>query len=122
MQDFHQHEMQLKQTYPSGVEEWFCPTCGRRFLMRWPPQYKKVVLDAGDEYAIHTGGKGGLAMSAPTVGPAEPSRDADAPAVAEEMLDDDTTADLVEDADLLGPWLKYFEESDPDDPADSRQV
>ena len=54
------HEMHLEKTHPSGAEEWECPTCGRRFLLRWPPAYKKIVLEPGDEYAVHTGGKHGL--------------------------------------------------------------
>lgn len=55
-----QHQMQLEKTHSSGAEEWYCPTCGRRFLLHWPPNYEKIVLEAGDEYAIHSGGKGGL--------------------------------------------------------------
>lgn len=51
------HEMFLESVRPSGEEEWYCPTCGRRFLMHWPPGFSKVVLDAGDESAIHSGGK-----------------------------------------------------------------
>lgn len=57
-----QHTMELVQTHGSGAEEWFCPTCGRRFLMTWSPAYKKLVLDAGDEYAVHSGGKGGITL------------------------------------------------------------
>jgi len=26
--------------------------------MNWPPDYQKVILDPGDEYAMHSGGKG----------------------------------------------------------------
>jgi hypothetical protein len=55
-----QHEMLLENIHPSGAEEWFCPTCGRRFLMQWPPAYNKVILVAGDEMAIHSGGRGNL--------------------------------------------------------------
>lgn len=66
----NQHEMHLATTYPSGAEEWACPMCGRRFLMQWPPEYKKVVLEVGDEYAIHSGCKGGLRM-----GPTEAAYD-----------------------------------------------
>jgi len=61
------HEMELIATHPSGAEEWFCPTCGRRVLMRWPPAYEKVLLEAGDEAAIHSGAKGGLRMSPPQI-------------------------------------------------------
>jgi hypothetical protein len=50
--------MRLEKTHPSGAEEWFCPTCGRRFLIEWSPAYKRIVLTAGDEWVIHSGGKG----------------------------------------------------------------
>lgn len=60
-----EHHMILEKVDPSGIEEWHCPTCGRRFLMKWPPEYKKTVLEPGDEYVIHIGGKGlpGMEMS-----------------------------------------------------------
>ncbi len=61
------HHMELAATHPTGEEEWFCPTCGRRFLMHWPPAYKKVILDPGDESAIHSGGKGGVQIGLPTI-------------------------------------------------------
>ena len=75
------HLMQLATTYPSGAEEWSCPTCGRRFVMHGLPGYEqltlergekhvlawgrtigtavaaKIVLDAGDDAAFHTGSK-----------------------------------------------------------------
>ncbi|MBI3943558.1 MAG: hypothetical protein HY326_11150 [Chloroflexi bacterium] len=53
--------MQLAKTYPTGVEEWYCPTCGRRFLLRWPPGYQKMILDSGDEAVLHRGSKRDLA-------------------------------------------------------------
>ena len=60
-----QHEMVLKQIYTSGAEDWYCPTCGRRFIIQWPPNYKKVILEAGDEYASHTGAKRGSMIGDP---------------------------------------------------------
>ena len=60
MYESQQHEMQLEATHPSGAEEWSCPACGRRFLMQWPPAYNMIVLEAGDQYALHSGSKGGL--------------------------------------------------------------
>jgi len=60
------HEMRLERTHTTSADEWFCPTCGRRFLMQWPPDYKKIMLEVGDEQAIHSGGKDGL-----HVGPVE---------------------------------------------------
>ncbi|NEA25047.1 hypothetical protein [Actinomadura bangladeshensis] len=41
------------RTAESGLEEWACPSCGRRILLRWPPHYVKHVLDHGDEEACH---------------------------------------------------------------------
>jgi hypothetical protein len=58
-----QHEMVLETIHPTGAEEWYCPTCGRRFLMQWPPAYNKVILDPGDENAIHSGGRGSAQLS-----------------------------------------------------------
>jgi hypothetical protein len=71
--------MQLEITHPSGAEEWACAECGRRILMQWPPNYKRVVLEPGDEFAIHSGSKGGLNVSSPLV------EEADAPELSEEM-------------------------------------
>lgn len=61
------HEMRLETTHPSGTEQWYCPTCGRRFLLDWPPHYQRVILDVGDDTAIHSGGKGGLRMALPEI-------------------------------------------------------
>jgi hypothetical protein len=60
-----QHEMRLERTHPSGAEEWFCPTCRRRFVIEWSPAYKRIVLTAGDEWVVHSGGKGDLQMGPP---------------------------------------------------------
>ena len=58
--DLQVHEMVLETTHSSGAQEWTCPTCGRRFLMQWPPAYKKIVLEPGDEQASHRGFTGDL--------------------------------------------------------------
>ena len=60
---YEQHQMHLVKTHSSGAEEWHCPTCGRRFLMTWPPSYKRIILEPGDELALHNGGKGGLQIT-----------------------------------------------------------
>ena len=64
-----EHDMQLVTTDSTGAEEWYCPACGRRFLLRWPPHYEKVVLEPGDERATHNGSKGGLELGAPKLKP-----------------------------------------------------
>jgi hypothetical protein len=62
--------MMLNGSTESGEEEWVCPTCGRRMLLRWPPDYEKLVLEHGDDTAIHVGGKGGLRAGEVAVPPA----------------------------------------------------
>ena len=85
-----QHEMQLEKCHPSGAEEWYCPICGRRFLMQWPPDYRKIVLVPGDEYALHSGGKGGLRMGSVQISEAEdePELSDELRAALDEALDD----------------------------------
>jgi hypothetical protein len=56
------HEMVEGETFADGSQEWVCPVCGRRMIIHWPPQYKRVILEEGDSGAIHTGGTGGLRM------------------------------------------------------------
>jgi hypothetical protein len=57
-----QHHMVLAGRTESGAEEWNCPECGRRMLLRWPPNFESLVLDVGDASAQHTGAKGGVLM------------------------------------------------------------
>jgi hypothetical protein len=45
--------MELIQRYKTGAEDWYCPTCHRRFIIQWPPNYKKIVMETGNEYAFH---------------------------------------------------------------------
>ena len=67
--DFHsqQHEMRLEKTFPSGAEEWYCPACGRRFMLHTRPQLNIMVLEAGDELVSHVGSKGGLQIGKPEI-------------------------------------------------------
>lgn len=90
MSELSQHQMQLEVTHPSGAEEWACPECGRRLLMQWPPTYRRVVLEAGDEFAIHSGSKGGLTL------------------IASQLNDSSALADEFSQ----GPWAEWLEELD----------
>lgn len=54
-----EHQMAQVETFSTGAEEWQCLECERRFVMQWAP-YKKVVLESGDDNAIHSGSKNGL--------------------------------------------------------------
>jgi hypothetical protein len=60
-----QHKMELEKIHETGAEEWYCPICERRFLMQWPPTYKKIVLEPGNEYAHHYSAKIGPLEQAP---------------------------------------------------------
>ena len=106
------HAMELAQTYTSGAEEWHCPTCGRRMIMQWPPKYKRIVLEPGDEQAAHAGGKGGLRMGAAQIATADDAL----PAAEQPRSDfvrplDDATPDAADAPahDDLRPWLRLFD-------------
>ena len=93
-----QHEMLLENIHPSGAEEWFCPTCGRRFLMQWPPAYNKVILVPGDEMAIHSGGRSNLNLDS-------------LEALQESMNSREEEPASFEEA-RLQPWVDWMEEVD----------
>jgi hypothetical protein len=63
--DEQNHIILMTRTYASGAQEWYCPTCGRRFIVQWTPEYQRVVLEAGDESAIHNTGKGAFIVRCP---------------------------------------------------------
>jgi hypothetical protein len=97
-----QHQMILAKTYSSGVEEWNCPTCGRRLLIGWEPSFKKTVIEAGDEFSIHSGGKGGLTIGSTQITAGH------SPGVKGQP------ETPVEDA-RLAPWEAWLDESGFDD-------
>ena len=59
-----EHLMQLGATHDSGAEEWSCPICGRRILIKWGPSFNWIILEGGDEFAGHSGAKGGISIHA----------------------------------------------------------
>lgn len=101
MDSMRRHTMVLKQTHPSGAEEWVCPTCGRRFMAQWAPTFKRLILEAGDEAAVHTGGE--LQIGSQLLPGPEP-----------DAFSTDTELDS-----LWEDWLDTldFDKPDPDDPA-----
>jgi hypothetical protein len=52
------HIILMTRTYGSGAQEWYCPVCGRRFIVQWKPEYQRVILEIGDNAAIHNTGTG----------------------------------------------------------------
>ncbi len=71
------HEMILEETQPSGADVWSCPECGRRIVMQWLPDYDRVILDPGDNRAIHVGGTGGVRIGKVEVTPGKAAGDAE---------------------------------------------
>ncbi|HEX4814602.1 MAG TPA: hypothetical protein VFV66_17820 [Nonomuraea sp.] len=69
------HEMVMVERIESGEEVWDCPECGRRLLLRWPPDYSKQVLVPGDESVGHSGATGGVRVGAVEIAPAPDERD-----------------------------------------------
>ena len=56
------HEMTLTGHAESGADEWSCFICGRRTLLQWEPEFDTLVLEHGDDTAIHYGTKGALRL------------------------------------------------------------
>jgi hypothetical protein len=88
MNDKH-HEMLLERTHISGVEEWYCPTCGRRFLVQWPPAYKMILLEAGDKDVRHNVSKSDSRIGSRQVTQLE-------------------ATDLTDEFRMI-PWIKWME-------------
>ncbi len=96
--------MRLEKVHPSNAEEWFCPTCGRRFLMRWQSECERLdilVLEAGDEHASHVGSTGGLKVGdlAVSADDDEPTLSAELRAALDEALDDIDFGDWSDEAE-----------------------
>lgn len=107
--ELQRHEMVLEKTHESGAEEWYCPVCGRRFLMQWPPNYKKIILEPGDEYAVHNGGKGGLEMGAPHLALKSDEFVQDA---ADRNAPEDTIKLSAQDEARLVKWEQWLDQMD----------
>jgi hypothetical protein len=88
------HEMILEQTHTSGVEEWSCPDCGRRFLVQWPPAYKMIILVQGDKDIRHNVSKANSQIGSFPITQAK-------------------AANFIEDFRLI-PWKKWMENVDFD--------
>ena len=95
--DQQRHEMILDISHPSGADEWYCPTCGRRLLMVYGPKFRKTVLEAGDEFAVHSG-----VISAPRISSMQDSLVNNTRSVDEAMISIDDPS--------LAPWVAWLNE------------
>ena len=102
------HGMRFERLHASGAQEWFCPICGRRLLMQWPPAFEKQVLVPGDQNACHTGGNVGAT-------PRQFVNDGDLPFGWQRQQGDLTESDEAIALDGLRPWLKWVREAGFDD-------
>jgi hypothetical protein len=97
-----QHQMIVMGTYPTGAQEWYCPTCGRHLILQWPPNYKRIILDEGNAQAVHAGGTCESILGLENIHPARP----------EDAIEDKPGAtDFQEDPYLL-PWLRWIGDRD----------
>ena len=71
------------------MEEWYCPTCGRCFLVQWIPAYKMIILAAGDKDIRHNVSKSNSHIDSCSVTQLE-------------------ATDLTYEFRLL-PWIKWME-------------
>ena len=99
-----QHEMVVCETYSTGAQEWYCPVCGRRYILQWPPAYSKIVLEVGDEMAIHIGGSGGLQMGSAEVRSSQES----SPSSQEQSFTHPENENISVEVDEDDPYLSPF--------------
>ena len=87
-----QHDLILEKTHDSGAEEWHCPTCGCKMLFQWAPSFKRIVLEKGDDFALHNASKGDLKLT----NSANPQPESETQIMSDELrsLIDDALKDL----------------------------
>lgn len=67
MPELEQHQVYLETVHPSGAEQWYCPTCGRRLVLNFPPGTETLILERGDKYALTWGNSTGTIAAAKIV-------------------------------------------------------
>jgi hypothetical protein len=60
------HQMTISNVHESGAQEWLCLECDRRIVVKWTPHFKRIVLEPGDDAAVHTGSYGGIEIGKAT--------------------------------------------------------
>jgi len=61
--------MQVERTHASGAEEWHCPACGRRMLVKWHPRFRRIVIEEGDATVAHSGLRVDRSVLSPVAAP-----------------------------------------------------
>jgi hypothetical protein len=103
-----QHQMVVMNTYPTGAQEWFCPTCGRHYILQWPPNYKRIILEEGDNEAVHAGGTVECILGQEDIQLAKPESD-----ILENHTGEDKPGAMIGlDDPYLLPWLRWIGDRD----------
>lgn len=106
-----QHQMRLEKVHDSDAEEWVCESCSRRMLIQWTPKFKRIILDRGEENAVHSGSKGGLVMNSSTLTISPPTADDQSP-LPNEPLESPAGSEQIISDDLLAEIDKFFADLD----------
>lgn len=56
--DVEMHQLTLSDRSATGEEVWSCPSCERRLLVTWQPDFRRTVLARGDDNVRHSAAKG----------------------------------------------------------------
>jgi hypothetical protein len=101
--ELHEHHViVLETTYPSGAQEWFCPSCARRFIVQLQPIINVIELEVGDVYVDHVGSTHGyprIGIEIRDVGPEEPELPEEIITALEKVLKDIDFDELDDTAD-----------------------
>jgi hypothetical protein len=62
--EYDTHTFELLGCTEDGVEEWFCPSCGRHMLLRLEPSLEQTLLAEGDPQASHSNRSAGIQAAA----------------------------------------------------------
>jgi len=100
MQEREQHEMFLEKTYSSGVEKWYCSTCGQSLLVIRKPRFMMITQEAADKYVVHRVTEDGLNIESAPITSID---------IAQELELETFTADP-----RLAPWMAWMEKIDFD--------
>jgi hypothetical protein len=61
------HELTRDTIAENGDELWSCPSCERRLVVSWQPDFRRTVLATGDPDVPHSGTKGPLSLGSVSV-------------------------------------------------------
>ncbi len=101
-----QHQMVILNTYSTGAQEWYCPTCGRHYILQWPPNFKRIILEEGNAQIVHAGG--GSMLGQEDIQPAKPESD-----LPDQLTEDEKPGNIISvDDPYLLPWLRWIGDRD----------